>query len=331
MGAGLWAAVGAALGAGPDRPIRAGAKGLHVGQFARRVPFATRWQRVVTVSEPRRGRVGAAAIAALASRLTARDQQVALACYEHRVLTTEQLRRLYFSAPRRARRRLARLYQLRVLDRFRPTLQPGQGSAQHHWILDEAGAHVVAAHLGIERTELRWSHQRALAMLDSQKLDHQVEVNEFFTRLSEEARQVGGRLVDWWGERRCLAALNGQAGPDGCGKLALPGRRPLSFLLELDRSTEDHGRLRQKARRYQKALPRSILSDEQPLLLVAVPTLARRDNAAATLAGSSLPIRVLVWTPERSPLATLRDALDDFDTDIHDRSFDLAPLPAPDD
>ena len=285
----------------------------------------------MNVPETRRGRVGAAAIAALASRLTERDQQVALSCYEHRVLTTEQLRRLYFSAPRRARRRLTLLYQLRVLDRFRPTLQPGQGSAQHHWILDEAGAHVVAAHLGVERNELRWRHQRDLGMFGSQKLDHQLEVNEFFSRLTEEAREAGGRLADWWGERRCLAAHAGQAAPDGYGKLALPGRRPVSFLLELDRSTEDHGRLRQKARRYQKALPRSILADQQPLLLVAVPTLARRDNAAATLAGSSLPIRVLVWTPERSPLATLREALNDLDSHTDNRSSDLAPLPAPDD
>jgi len=40
---------------------------------------------------------------------------------------------------------------------------------------------------------------------------------------------------------------------------------------------------------------------------------------------------VLVWTPERSPLATLRDALNDLDSHTDDRSFDLAPLPAPDD
>ena len=283
----------------------------------------------MTVPEPRRARVGAAAIAALASRLTERDRLAALACYEHRVLTTEQLRRLYFGSSRRCRDRLERLYRLRVLDRFRPQLQPGKGSAQHRWILDEAGAHVVAACYGRERSELRWRHQTAVAIEHSDKLDHQLEVNEFFTLLSEEARHAGGHLAEWWGERRCLAALTGQAAPDGYGKLLLPDRRPASFLLELDRSTEDHGRLRQKARRYQKALPRSILADEQPLLLIAVPTLARRDNAAAQLTASSLPLRVCVWTPERSPLDTLRDATDDFYTDK--QSFDLAPLPAPDD
>jgi hypothetical protein len=328
VGAGVGAGVGAVLGAGPDRPSCRCAKGLHVGGFRLALESATRWGKFVTVAESRRGRVGAAAIAALASRLTERDQLVALACYEHRVLTTEQLCRLYFSAPRRARRRLALLYELRVLDRFRPSRQRGQGSAQHHWILDEAGAHVVAAQLGVERAELRWRHQRDLAMLRSPKLDHQLEVNEFFSRLDEEARAAGGRL-DWWGERRCLAALEGRVAPDGYGRLQLPGRRPASFLLELDRGSEDHGRLRQKARRYDKALPRSVLGDMEPLLLVTVPSRVRRDNAAAALAGSDLPIEVAVWTPEHSPLATVRAAFDHFQH-TH-RSFDLAPLPAPDD
>ena len=282
----------------------------------------------MTSLQARGGRVGAAAIAALASRLTERDRQVALACYEHRVLTTEQLRRLHFRSPRRAELRLAELYELRVLDRFRPPRQPGEGSAPYHWILDEAGAHVVAACLDLDRSELRWRHQAAVAISRSRTLHHQLEVNEFFTRLTQEARQAGGRLAEWWGERRCLAALAGQAAPDGYGKLLLPGRRPVSFLLELDRATEDHGRLRQKARRYQKALPRSILTDEQPLLLLTVPSEARRDNAAAQLSGSAVPLRVCVWTRERSPLAVLRDATDD----LHSHTTtDLAPLPAPND
>ena len=310
MGAGVGAGPRAALWADPDRPPDNRPNPLHSRCFRVAAERATRWRKVVTVQESRRGRAGAAAIAALAGRLTERDQRVALACYEHRVLTTEQLRRLYFSAPRRARRRLALLYELRVLDRFRPARQPGQGSAQHHWILDEAGAHVVAARLGVERAELRFRHQAALGIFGSQKLDHQLEVNEFFSLLAEDARQAGGRLHEWWGERRCLAALEGRVAPDGYGKLLLPGRRPVSFLLELDRGSEDHSRLRQKARRYDKALPRSPLADEEPLLLLTVPSQQRRDNAAAAVAGSELAIRVAVWTPARSPLAILRDIID---------------------
>ncbi|MDE3069123.1 MAG: replication-relaxation family protein [Acidobacteriota bacterium] len=286
----------------------------------------------MTDREGRQVRVGAAATAALASRLTERDRLVALACYEHRVLTTEQLRRLHFGSSRRCCARLEQLHRLRVLDRFRPARERGQGSAPYHWVLDEAGAHVVAACLGLERSELRWRHQAAIAISRSGKLAHQLEVNEFFTRLAGEAAAAGGRLADWWGERRCLSILGGQVAPDGYGRLVLPGRRPVSLLLELDRATEDQQRLRQKARRYAKALPRSVLADEQPLLLVAVPTPARRDNLAATLASASLAHRVVVWTPQRSPLEALRAALDELNESSSANAMtDLAPLPAPDD
>lgn len=292
---------------------------------------ATSAGKAVIRSEGRSGRVGAAAVAALASRLTERDRLVALDCYEHRVLTTEQLRRLHFGAASKARRRLALLYQLRVLDRFRPPTRHGEGSSPYHWILDEAGAHIVAQALGAERSELRWRHQAAIAIASSSTLTHQLEVNELFTGLADEARQAGGRLAVWWGERRCLAALGGQAAPDGYGRLELPGQRPASFLLELDRATEQHERLRQKARRYTRALPRSELATDDPVVIVAVPSPARRDNLARALAASSSLFRVIAWTPERSPLAALREALPLARTDsvAPDDPNGLAPPPAP--
>src|SRR6266508_2753447 len=131
---------------------------------------------------------GGAALAALASRLTDRD-------------------------------RLQELRELRLLASFRPAQHAGQGSAQNHWVLDEAGALVVAAELGLERTELRWRAQAALAIASSSKLAHQLAVNEFFTRLADEAKQAGGALDRWWGERRSRDALNGIAMPDGYGRL----------------------------------------------------------------------------------------------------------------
>src|SRR6266542_1811083 len=140
----------------------------------------------VTRSQPAASR-GGAAIAALASRLTDRDRQIALDCYEHRVLTTEQLRRLHFVAARTARERLQELRQLRVLTSFRPQRQPGQGSHPHHWVLDEAGALIVAAELGVERAELRWQAASALAIAASSKLAHQLAVTEFCSRLAADA------------------------------------------------------------------------------------------------------------------------------------------------
>jgi len=250
---------------------------------------------------------GRAAFAALASRLTDRDRQIALDCYEHRVLATEQVRRLHFRAIRTARRRLQELRDLYLLTSFRPPRQPGEGSAQHHWVLDENGALVVAAELGLERAELHWHKRAALAIASSSKLAHQLAVNEFFTRLAEDARTAEGSLETWWGERRARAALANLISPDGYGRLRLPGEPPVGLLLELDRGTEDHQRLREKARRYAKALPRS---DLNAFVLVLVPSASRAERAAAELAASAAPIAVRVWTPERgrSTLALVRDA-----------------------
>ena len=52
--------------------------------------------------------------------------------------------------------RLLFLYRSRVLDRFYPPRPFAQGKPQAHWLLDEAGAHIVAACLGIDRRQLPW-------------------------------------------------------------------------------------------------------------------------------------------------------------------------------
>ncbi|MGH2985685.1 MAG: replication-relaxation family protein [Solirubrobacterales bacterium] len=246
-------------------------------------------------------------MAALAARLTDRDRRIALACYEHRVLTTEQLRRLHFQAARTARERLQELRELRVLASFRPPRQPRTGSSPNHWVLDEAGALVVAAELGVERAELRWQASAALAIASSSKLAHQHAVNEFVTCLTEEAEAAGGGLDPWWGERRAAELLDRIVSPDGYARLKLPGEPALDLLLELDRATEDHQRVREKGRRYAKALARSDLPN--PLVLLLVPSLGRAEHATGTLAASPAPISVAVWTPEqgRSPLALIRD------------------------
>jgi hypothetical protein len=282
-------------------------------------------------ADGRPSRFGNAAIAALAARLTERDRTVALDCYEHRVLTTEQLRRLHFPSSRRAIRRLDTLYRLRLLDRFRPTRPRGEGSSPYHWTLDEGGALVACEALGLERDQLQWRRQDATALARSSKLAHQLAVNEFFTRLAEEAAASGGRLQEWWGERRCLAALAGIVAPDGYAGLELPAERPLSLLLELDRATEEHERLHEKARRYAKALPRSDF-EQPPLVLIAVPSNARAATLNRALADWPIAISAIVWTPAGSPLAALdaiRRSRPRPAAASGDRSRSDAPFPGP--
>lgn len=49
----------------------------------------------------RPGKITATHLTSLGSRLTDRDRQIAVDCYDHRVLTTEQLMRLHFSGLRK--------------------------------------------------------------------------------------------------------------------------------------------------------------------------------------------------------------------------------------
>ena len=250
------------------------------------------------------GRPPAGFATRLASRLTERDRRIALDCYDHRILTTEQLRRLHFATRRVAQRRLTELYELRVLDRFRPVWQRGDGSTPYHWLLDHAGAQVVAELLDLPADQLAWRRDHALALAASSKREHQLAVNEFFTRLADDACAAGGTLAEWWGERRTAGAFAGRLQPDGYGHLHLKGQS-IRFLLELDRGTETHARLVEKANRYQRELPRSELANLRPLVLLLTPSKERTDAAAYAFAGSDM--QTATWEPasERSPLDLL--------------------------
>src|ERR1700710_504551 len=129
----------------------------------------------------------------LASHLTERDRNIAKDCFEFRVLTTSQITRPHFTGSRTASARLDVLYRLRVLDRFRPSVPLGDGTAPYHWILDEGGALIVADHLGRERSELGWRHSVAASIATSQNLAHHVEVNEFLPALRPRPTRPEGR------------------------------------------------------------------------------------------------------------------------------------------
>jgi hypothetical protein len=248
--------------------------------------------------------------ARLAAHVTERDRNIAVDCYEHHVLTTDQLQRLHFTGARTARARLQVLYELRVLDRFRPLRERGEGTMPHHWILDEAGALIVADQRGIDRSQLRYTHADGAKLAASRSLEHHVEANELFTRLAVEASQAGGALTQWYGVRTLAHLLGGVVVPDGYGVLAMPGKPMLHILLEYDRATETASVLREKARRYADTLPRSSLREVSPLVILAVPSPRRAQTATAAIAGSGAPIAVAVWSvaSARSVLAMVTEA-----------------------
>lgn len=245
----------------------------------------------------------------LASQATDRDQRIAEDCYEHRVLTTHQLQRLHFPSRRSAALRLQRLYELRVLDRFRPPWTHGTGSTPYHWVLDTGGAHLLAAARGLERAELPWTRQSTRTIATSATLTHRTTTNELASRLIADTRAAGGQVPVWLGERGAHDLLGGIVIPDSYLLIELPDAPALHLLLELDRGTEDHSRLLTKARRYAKAIPRSQLAGLNTLVLLVVPSERRAHTVTATLAHGSWPIAVHAWNPDdESPLAPIQRA-----------------------
>ena len=185
---------------------------------------------------------------AVTRRLTPRDRLLCQALFDHKVLTTEQVTDLCFDNLTTARHRLSALYQLRVLDRFRPFRSVG--SDPYHCVLDTVGVEVVAADRGIEVPRPGLHHGRALALADSQRLAHLLGVNGLFCSLARWARTVAdGELAEWWSERRCATEWGEVVRPDGFGVLR-HGQRVVEFFVELDRGTETLGRLADKLTGY---------------------------------------------------------------------------------
>lgn len=217
---------------------------------------------------------------------TKRDVSILMNLYEHRVLTTSQLCQLHFTNIRITRRRLLHLFRNGLVTRFRP--HADRGSLPYHYVLDELGARIVGARKEIDFERLHFRKDRALTLLNSPRLTHKVETNDFMCSLVYACRQDGRyRLRVWWGESRCVAAWGGLVRPDGFAILEGPGQRK-SFFLELDRGTEsDRRRLEEKIRDYQNVAASPDCADS---LLFCFPTEKRERFAREALVGSGVPV-----------------------------------------
>jgi hypothetical protein len=221
-------------------------------------------------------------LASLAGRLTDRDRAIIRLVFEHRVFTSHQLGKVFFSSHDRAEHRLRDLAAAEVLARFRPYRRHGEGSAPFHYVLGAAGAAVLAAEQGIEVRRLGYRPDKALEIAHSQHLAHTVGVNGFFAALAACARQrrTGDALLAaWWSERHCRDRWAPIVRPDGYGRWQEHDRE-VDFFLEYDRGTEPLERLAAKLAGYQK--------------LAAV---------------TQIPTPVLFWLPSSGREASVRQAL----------------------
>lgn len=199
----------------------------------------------------------------LAGHLTERDREIARRLYDQQVLTTDQLTLLYFSSKRRAQDRLLFLYRERVVDRFYPLSRFGAGKPQAHWLLDEAGALIVAAMRGVERKRLGW--QRREDWGSHPQLAHRLETNRFLTDL------VAATLPDqrmgvsaWYSSRDAAELLQTEHLRPDCGFILETRLGVVECWLEWDRGTETAQRLKEKLRSYWSAEHHLQLFSEEP-------------------------------------------------------------------
>jgi hypothetical protein len=208
-------------------------------------------------------------VAELARRVTERDREIALCLYGQQVLATDQLTLLFFSSKRRAQDRLLFLYRQRVLDRFYPPSRFGAGKPHAHWLLDEAGAHLVAATLGVDRKRLGW--QRRDDWGSHRQLAHRLEANRFVTdliaaTLSEQALAVR----EWSGPRTAAERLEQRVRPDAGLCLQTSDGAVIECLVEWDRATEPGERLAEKLARYRIAERKLRYHDREPRSILFV-------------------------------------------------------------
>jgi Replication-relaxation len=252
---------------------------------------------VVGVVTPVAGeRSAAERLAALAGQLTGRDRQLCRLLAEHRVLTTPQLVDLVFPSRNAAEHRLTILHRLGVVDRFRPHHTPG--SAPYHYLLGPLGAALLAAQHEQDPPQVGYRRDRTLALAHSQRLQHLLGVNGFFTALARTARDHADAALEvWWSEQRCAARWGQLVRPDGYGRWREHQQR-VDFFLEYDRGSEPVGRLAGKLAGYLELAHASGIAT--PLLL-RLPGSAREAAARRALAGSSLPVATASPYPTHTP------------------------------
>jgi hypothetical protein len=239
-----------------------------------------------STSSTRQGRVTADRLTELAKHLTDRDREITLALYEHRILTSSQLTLLFFSGRRRAMDRLLFLYRARVLDRFYPPRPFAQGKPQAHWLLDEAGAHIAAACLGMDRRQLPWRARENWST--HPQLAHRLETNTFVTDLiAATLPHPPLGVAEWSGSGSVKDQM-----PDGvelipdAGFLLSTPARVVDCLLEWDRGTEPGSVLEHKLRLYRKAAGRS---RDRCCVLFVVPSARRARTLEEALSRAGSP------------------------------------------
>jgi DNA-binding Lrp family transcriptional regulator len=226
-------------------------------------------------------------------RLTERDRALVAILGRHRVLTIDQIQRMFFSSVRATRYRMDLLLDLDVLTRFRFNVRPG--SQAYRYALGYTGArlHAAATNAPMPR---RAAHTEQLTRIAaSNHIDHLVAVNDFFARITATARQRKDvTLSEWRSESEAVDLTGGMIRPDAAATVIDAGRE-LAFWFEHDTGSETLARVAAKADRYAKHL-----AFAGRALLFELSSEPRESNLHRELAARRWPFPIATTVLQRS-------------------------------
>ena len=215
--------------------------------------------------------------------LDERDHAIFLSLLEHKVLTTHQIKSLFFASLRRAQHRLKELRDLDLISSFSVGRGFGEGRPPACWYLTKPGLAEVADAKGVRASELPWvpDHSYRTNLL----LAHRLGVNAFFCALAEASRGLQGHCLVTWRPEHWVRTRAAEVKPDGFGRYLHPGGA-CEFYLEYDRGTEAFGALSRKLAGYLRLAAGWTKEQELPglpNLLIIVPEGVREGEVGSAL------------------------------------------------
>jgi hypothetical protein len=225
--------------------------------------------------------------------LDERDHALQLSLLEHKVLTTHQIKNLYFRSFRRCQHRMKELRDLDLVSSFSVGRGFGEGRPPACWFLTRPGLNEIANAKDVRVADLPWVPDQTYR--GSQMLAHRLGVNAFFCALAEASRVHEGHCLLTWRPEHWVRTRAGEVKPDGFGRYLHPGGA-CEFYLEYDRGTEAFGALSRKLEGYLRLAAGWTKEQELlgfPNLLLIVPEVVREGEVGSALrhATGSLHVR----------------------------------------
>lgn len=180
--------------------------------------------------------------------ITERDIGLLNLLYENkrRLLKRDQIQRLYpvFESVSVLNRRLKKLYNLYVLDKFYPRVGIGEGSSQQHVCLDKAGMIL----LKIEKYNKPINYDNKGNKVLFSGWEHKILLNEYECIIRELINEINAKILIYKVEES-IAYLGNQFIPDIFILIEYQGKGYV-FHIEIDLGTEDIPYIKRKINQY---------------------------------------------------------------------------------